>query len=250
MFVGNVAVGLVVVALLELRRRAGCCCSRRRSGCSSRPTGTGCGPTRSGGPGRRSPRPPRRSTSSTSAASRPPRRHAARWPCSAPSWSRSTCRAATAGGGATGATAGGQLGDREADAAAAGPSRRARARSGRWPWAPSGRRAAGPAARVGPAQRPGAGRAVARSATRSPPRCTTPRRTGELRLVTARSSYEAVHDPLTGLVNRAALLASGDQTLRAARPRPPGGAAAARHQPVQRGQRHPRARGRRRAAAG
>ncbi|WP_420812788.1 putative bifunctional diguanylate cyclase/phosphodiesterase [Micromonospora zingiberis] len=36
----------------------------------------------------------------------------------------------------------------------------------------------------------------------------------ELRLVTARSSYEAVHDPLTGLVNRSALLSQGDQALR------------------------------------
>ena len=36
----------------------------------------------------------------------------------------------------------------------------------------------------------------------------------ELRLVTARSSYEAVHDPLTGLVNRAAMLSKGDQALR------------------------------------
>ncbi|MFC4020510.1 putative bifunctional diguanylate cyclase/phosphodiesterase [Micromonospora sp. GCM10011542] len=36
----------------------------------------------------------------------------------------------------------------------------------------------------------------------------------ELRLVTARSSYEAVHDPLTGLVNRAAMLGKGDQALR------------------------------------
>jgi diguanylate cyclase (GGDEF)-like protein len=36
----------------------------------------------------------------------------------------------------------------------------------------------------------------------------------ELRLVTARSSYEAVHDQLTGLVNRAALLSRGDQALR------------------------------------
>ncbi|TYB95908.1 bifunctional diguanylate cyclase/phosphodiesterase [Micromonospora sp. WP24] len=36
----------------------------------------------------------------------------------------------------------------------------------------------------------------------------------ELRQVTARSSYEAVHDPLTGLANRAALLSRGDQTLR------------------------------------
>nr|WP_231922435.1 bifunctional diguanylate cyclase/phosphodiesterase [Micromonospora krabiensis] len=36
----------------------------------------------------------------------------------------------------------------------------------------------------------------------------------ELRLVTARSSYEAVHDPLTGLVNRVALLSKGDQALR------------------------------------
>ncbi|MBG6102354.1 putative bifunctional diguanylate cyclase/phosphodiesterase [Micromonospora vinacea] len=36
----------------------------------------------------------------------------------------------------------------------------------------------------------------------------------ELRLVTARSSYEAVHDPLTGLVNRAAMLSKGDQSLR------------------------------------
>ncbi|MFG1952143.1 putative bifunctional diguanylate cyclase/phosphodiesterase [Micromonospora sp. NPDC048830] len=36
----------------------------------------------------------------------------------------------------------------------------------------------------------------------------------ELRLVTARSSYEAVHDPLTGLLNRAALLSRGDQALR------------------------------------
>ncbi|WP_238162141.1 putative bifunctional diguanylate cyclase/phosphodiesterase [Micromonospora endolithica] len=36
----------------------------------------------------------------------------------------------------------------------------------------------------------------------------------ELRLVTARSSYEAVHDPLTGLANRAAMLGKGDQTLR------------------------------------
>ncbi|WBB77404.1 bifunctional diguanylate cyclase/phosphodiesterase [Micromonospora sp. WMMD882] len=36
----------------------------------------------------------------------------------------------------------------------------------------------------------------------------------ELRLVTERSSYEAVHDPLTGLVNRTALLARGDEALR------------------------------------
>ncbi|WP_406075096.1 putative bifunctional diguanylate cyclase/phosphodiesterase [Micromonospora sp. NBC_01638] len=36
----------------------------------------------------------------------------------------------------------------------------------------------------------------------------------ELRLVTARSSYEAVHDPLTGLFNRAAMLGKGDQSLR------------------------------------
>ncbi|WP_433393984.1 putative bifunctional diguanylate cyclase/phosphodiesterase [Micromonospora sp. KLBMP9576] len=36
----------------------------------------------------------------------------------------------------------------------------------------------------------------------------------ELRLVTARSSYDAVHDQLTGLVNRAALLGKGDQALR------------------------------------
>ncbi|MEU8181931.1 bifunctional diguanylate cyclase/phosphodiesterase [Micromonospora sp. NPDC049044] len=36
----------------------------------------------------------------------------------------------------------------------------------------------------------------------------------ELRLVTARSSYEAVHDPLTGLANRAAMLGKGDQSLR------------------------------------
>ncbi|WDZ88024.1 bifunctional diguanylate cyclase/phosphodiesterase [Micromonospora cathayae] len=36
----------------------------------------------------------------------------------------------------------------------------------------------------------------------------------ELRLVTARSSYDAVHDPLTGLVNRGALLSRGDEALR------------------------------------
>lgn len=36
----------------------------------------------------------------------------------------------------------------------------------------------------------------------------------ELRLVTARSSYAAVHDPLTGLVNRAAMLSEGDRALR------------------------------------
>nr|WP_233513349.1 bifunctional diguanylate cyclase/phosphodiesterase [Micromonospora craterilacus] len=36
----------------------------------------------------------------------------------------------------------------------------------------------------------------------------------ELRLVTARSSYEAVHDSLTGLANRAAMLSRGDQALR------------------------------------
>ncbi|MCX5069325.1 bifunctional diguanylate cyclase/phosphodiesterase [Micromonospora lupini] len=36
----------------------------------------------------------------------------------------------------------------------------------------------------------------------------------ELRLVTARSSYEAVHDPLTGLANRTAMLGKGDQSLR------------------------------------
>ncbi|MEU5965110.1 bifunctional diguanylate cyclase/phosphodiesterase [Micromonospora parva] len=36
----------------------------------------------------------------------------------------------------------------------------------------------------------------------------------ELRLVTARSSYDAVHDPLTGLANRAAMLSRGDQSLR------------------------------------
>ncbi|HEY0700045.1 MAG TPA: EAL domain-containing protein, partial [Micromonospora sp.] len=35
----------------------------------------------------------------------------------------------------------------------------------------------------------------------------------ELRAVTARSSYEAVHDPLTGLVNRAAMLHRGDLAL-------------------------------------
>ncbi|WP_425412419.1 putative bifunctional diguanylate cyclase/phosphodiesterase [Micromonospora mirobrigensis] len=36
----------------------------------------------------------------------------------------------------------------------------------------------------------------------------------ELRLVTAQSSYDAVHDPLTGLVNRAAMLGRGVQALR------------------------------------
>ncbi|MCI4064348.1 bifunctional diguanylate cyclase/phosphodiesterase [Micromonospora sp. R77] len=36
----------------------------------------------------------------------------------------------------------------------------------------------------------------------------------ELRLVTARSSYEAVHDQLTGLLNRAAMLGKGDRALR------------------------------------
>lgn len=36
----------------------------------------------------------------------------------------------------------------------------------------------------------------------------------ELRLVSARSSYDAVHDALTGLINRTALLSKGDQTLR------------------------------------
>ncbi|MEU5904441.1 bifunctional diguanylate cyclase/phosphodiesterase [Micromonospora sp. NPDC047527] len=36
----------------------------------------------------------------------------------------------------------------------------------------------------------------------------------ELRLVTARSSYEAVHDLLTGLANRTAMLGKGDQSLR------------------------------------
>ncbi|MFY1619415.1 putative bifunctional diguanylate cyclase/phosphodiesterase [Micromonospora sp. WMMD736] len=36
----------------------------------------------------------------------------------------------------------------------------------------------------------------------------------ELRLVTARSSYEAVHDALTGLANRTAMLGKGDQSLR------------------------------------
>ncbi|MGC4804324.1 putative bifunctional diguanylate cyclase/phosphodiesterase [Micromonospora sp. DT233] len=36
----------------------------------------------------------------------------------------------------------------------------------------------------------------------------------ELRLITARSSYEAVHDPLTGLLNRAAMLSEGDRALR------------------------------------
>ncbi|MEH1016333.1 bifunctional diguanylate cyclase/phosphodiesterase [Micromonospora sp. CPCC 206060] len=36
----------------------------------------------------------------------------------------------------------------------------------------------------------------------------------ELRQLTARSSYDAVHDALTSLVNRAALLARGDQVLR------------------------------------
>ncbi|WP_213453581.1 putative bifunctional diguanylate cyclase/phosphodiesterase [Rhizomonospora bruguierae] len=36
----------------------------------------------------------------------------------------------------------------------------------------------------------------------------------ELRIMAARSSYEAVHDPLTGLLNRSALLAKGDTALR------------------------------------
>jgi diguanylate cyclase (GGDEF)-like protein len=36
----------------------------------------------------------------------------------------------------------------------------------------------------------------------------------ELRIMAARSSYDAVHDPLTGLINRAALLARGDSALR------------------------------------
>ncbi|MFC7544809.1 putative bifunctional diguanylate cyclase/phosphodiesterase [Plantactinospora sp. GCM10030261] len=36
----------------------------------------------------------------------------------------------------------------------------------------------------------------------------------ELRVLTARSSYEARHDPLTGLLNRVALLARGDALLR------------------------------------
>ena len=35
----------------------------------------------------------------------------------------------------------------------------------------------------------------------------------ELRIVTARSSYEAVHDPLTNLVNRAAMLSKADSAL-------------------------------------
>jgi diguanylate cyclase (GGDEF)-like protein len=35
----------------------------------------------------------------------------------------------------------------------------------------------------------------------------------ELRIVTARSSYEAVHDPLTNLVNRVAMLSKGDLAL-------------------------------------
>jgi diguanylate cyclase (GGDEF)-like protein len=35
----------------------------------------------------------------------------------------------------------------------------------------------------------------------------------ELRIVTARSSYEAVHDPLTSLANRAAMLSKGDLVL-------------------------------------
>ncbi|WP_246447038.1 putative bifunctional diguanylate cyclase/phosphodiesterase [Micromonospora polyrhachis] len=35
----------------------------------------------------------------------------------------------------------------------------------------------------------------------------------ELRIVTARSSYEALHDPLTSLVNRAAMLSKGDLAL-------------------------------------
>ena len=39
----------------------------------------------------------------------------------------------------------------------------------------------------------------------------------ELRLVTARSSYEAVHDPLTGLLNRAAMLTQGRPVAAAAR---------------------------------
>ncbi|WP_435871175.1 putative bifunctional diguanylate cyclase/phosphodiesterase [Micromonospora wenchangensis] len=36
----------------------------------------------------------------------------------------------------------------------------------------------------------------------------------ELRLVSARSSYDAVHDALTGLANRTAMLSKGDQALR------------------------------------
>jgi diguanylate cyclase (GGDEF)-like protein len=36
----------------------------------------------------------------------------------------------------------------------------------------------------------------------------------ELRIMKARSSYDAVHDPLTGLINRAAMLARGDAALR------------------------------------
>jgi diguanylate cyclase (GGDEF)-like protein len=36
----------------------------------------------------------------------------------------------------------------------------------------------------------------------------------ELRIMAARSSYDAVHDPLTGLLNRSALLAKGDTALR------------------------------------
>jgi diguanylate cyclase (GGDEF)-like protein len=40
----------------------------------------------------------------------------------------------------------------------------------------------------------------------------------ELRALSARTTYEAAHDPLTGLANRAVLLARGNATLRALRP--------------------------------
>jgi diguanylate cyclase (GGDEF)-like protein len=43
----------------------------------------------------------------------------------------------------------------------------------------------------------------------------------ELRAMSARTTYESVHDPLTGLANRAALLGRGNTTLRALKPDAP-----------------------------
>ena len=120
-------------------------------------------------------------------------------------------RDAPCAGGRTGATTGrAGPGHRRRRAARAGdhPDHGGRRRPGRSASSPSGWPSR-------PCRWPATSRRCPRTGTRWPARCTTPPRTSGCRLEAARSPYEAVHDPLTGLINRAALLAEGDRMLRA-----------------------------------
>ena len=77
----------------------------------------------------------------------------------------------------------------------------------------------------------------------------SPRASRRLRDESRRNEYQALHDALTGLPEPRPAAAAASSAAIAARPAagPLGGARAARPRPVPRGQRHPRARARRRA---